>query len=130
VEDICYERRRAEARVDYSAHHALVNAGDECRSSYYATAQDIDVDPFMHLMQKKMRSKETRGCCAMGTPVPRGGSSRGTKHLRLLPKGITGITENDRALQSWLELVDWTGLGVLPNSHVPRKLKLEWMSKI
>jgi dsDNA-binding SOS-regulon protein len=52
--------------------------------------------------------------------------SRGTKHFRLLiPKGITGITENDRAtLQAWLELVDWTGLGVLPNSQVPRKLKL------
>jgi hypothetical protein len=43
----------------------------------------------------------------------------------LIPKGITGITENDRAtLQAWLELVDWTGLGVLPNSQVPRKLKL------
>jgi hypothetical protein len=55
-----------------------------------------------------------------------GPGSRGTKHLQLLiPKGITGITENDRAtLQAWLELVDWTGLGVLPNSQVPRKLKL------
>jgi hypothetical protein len=43
----------------------------------------------------------------------------------LIPKGITGITENDRAtLQACLELVDWTGLGVLPNSQVPRKLKL------
>ena len=27
VEDMCYERRRAEALVDWSAHHALVNAG-------------------------------------------------------------------------------------------------------
>jgi hypothetical protein len=27
VEDRCYERRRAEACVDESAHHALVNAG-------------------------------------------------------------------------------------------------------
>jgi len=26
VEDMCYERRRAEACVDESAHHALVNA--------------------------------------------------------------------------------------------------------
>ncbi len=52
--------------------------------------------------------------------------SRGTKHLRLLiPKGITGVTENERAtLQAWLELVHWTGLGLLPNSQVPRKLKL------
>jgi hypothetical protein len=65
------------------------------------------------------------------SPVPlltrEGGlESRDTKHLRLLiPRGITGITENDRAtLQAWLELVDWTGLGVLPNSQVPRKLKL------
>ncbi len=50
---------------------------------------------------------------------------RGTKHLRLLiPKGIAGVTENERAtIQAWLELVDWTGLGVLPNSQVPRKLK-------
>ena len=28
VEDMCYERRQAEACVDYSAHHALVNAGE------------------------------------------------------------------------------------------------------
>jgi hypothetical protein len=43
----------------------------------------------------------------------------------LIPKGIAGVTENERAtLQAWLELVDWTGLGVLPNSQVPRKLKL------
>jgi hypothetical protein len=43
----------------------------------------------------------------------------------LIPKGITGITENDRAtLQTWLELVDWTGLGVLPNSQLPWKVKL------
>ena len=28
VEDMCYERRRAEALVDWSAHHALVNAGE------------------------------------------------------------------------------------------------------
>jgi hypothetical protein len=27
VEDMCYERRRAEACVDESAYHALVNAG-------------------------------------------------------------------------------------------------------
>ncbi len=27
VEDMCSERRRAEASVDESAHHALVNAG-------------------------------------------------------------------------------------------------------
>jgi len=27
VEDMCYERRRAEACVDESAHHALVNTG-------------------------------------------------------------------------------------------------------
>jgi hypothetical protein len=55
-----------------------------------------------------------------------GPGSRGAKHLRLLiPKGITGITESDRAtLQAWLELVDWTGLGVLPKSQVPRQLKL------
>ena len=43
---------------------------------------------------------------------------------QLIPKGITGVTENERAtLQAWLELVDWTGFGVLPNSQVPRKLK-------
>jgi hypothetical protein len=27
VEDMCYERQQAEACVDESAHHALVNAG-------------------------------------------------------------------------------------------------------
>jgi hypothetical protein len=52
--------------------------------------------------------------------------SRDTRHLRLLiPKGITGITENDRAtLQSWLELVDWTGLGIATKYPIPRRLKL------
>jgi hypothetical protein len=28
MEDMCYERLRAEACVDYSAHHAPVNAGE------------------------------------------------------------------------------------------------------
>ena len=28
VEDMFYERRRAEACVDWSAHHALMNAGE------------------------------------------------------------------------------------------------------
>jgi hypothetical protein len=58
-----YERRRAEACVDESAHHALANAGGreivgkkegEQKGSargivqwgcYYATALDIEVDP-------------------------------------------------------------------------------------
>ncbi len=55
-----------------------------------------------------------------------GPGSRGTRHLRLLiPKGIAGVSERDRAtLQAWLELVDWTGLGVLPKSQVPRRMKL------
>ena len=57
----------------------------------------------------------------------------------LIPKGITGISEKNRAtLQAWIELVDWTGLGVLPKSQVPRKLKLnmdpmsqmhQWLTK-
>ena len=60
-EDMCYERRRAEACVDESAHHALANAGGReivgkkegeqkgsARGSvhwgcYYATALDIEV---------------------------------------------------------------------------------------
>ena len=44
--------------------------------------------------------------------------------------GIKGITECERAtLQTWLELVDWTGLEVLPGSQVPRKMKLNMDSK-
>jgi hypothetical protein len=60
---MCYDRRRAEACVDESAHHALANAGGReivgkkegeqkgsARGSvhwgcYYATAVDIEVDP-------------------------------------------------------------------------------------
>ena len=55
-----------------------------------------------------------------------GPGSRGTRHLRLLiPKGIAGVSERDRAtIQAWLELVDWTGLGVLPKSQVSRRMKL------
>jgi hypothetical protein len=55
-----------------------------------------------------------------------GPGSGGTKHLWILiPKGINGITECERAiLQAWLELVDWTGLEVLTGSQVPRKMKL------
>jgi len=51
---------------------------------------------------------------------------RGTVHLQMLvPKGIAGVTEDDRAtLQAWLELVDWTGLGVAPKYPTPRGLKL------
>ena len=63
VDDMCYDRRRAEACVDESAHHALANAGGReivgkkegeqkgsARGSvhwgcYYATALDIEVDP-------------------------------------------------------------------------------------
>ena len=63
VEDMCYDRRRAEACVDESAHHALVNAGERdivwkkegekkrsVRRSVqgrcdYTTALDIQVDP-------------------------------------------------------------------------------------
>jgi hypothetical protein len=37
--------------------------------------------------------------------------SRGAKHIRMLiPRGIQGVTEEDRiALQAWFELADWTG---------------------
>ena len=70
------------------------------------------------------------------SPVPLltregGPGSRGTRHLRILiPVGIKGITECERAtLQAWLELVDWTGLEVLPGSQVPRKMKLNMDSK-
>jgi hypothetical protein len=43
----------------------------------------------------------------------------------LIPRGITGITEDDRAtLQAWLELVDWTGLGIATKYPIPRRLKL------
>jgi hypothetical protein len=63
VDDMCYDRRRAEACVDESARHALANAGGReivgkkegeqkgsARGSvhwgcYYATAVDIEVDP-------------------------------------------------------------------------------------
>jgi hypothetical protein len=63
VEDRCYERRRAKACVDESAHHALLNAGGReivrkkegeqkgsARGSvhwgcYNATDLDIEVDP-------------------------------------------------------------------------------------
>ncbi len=62
VDDMCYDRRRAEACVDESARHALANAGGReivgkkegeqkgsARGSvhwgcYYATALDIEVD--------------------------------------------------------------------------------------
>jgi len=52
--------------------------------------------------------------------------SRGTIHIRMLiPRGITGITEDDRAtVQAWLELVDWTGLGIASKYPIPRRLKL------
>jgi hypothetical protein len=68
------------------------------------------------------------------SPVPLltregGPGSRGTRHLQI-PMGIKDITECERAtLQAWLELVDWTGLEVLPGSQVPRKMKLNMDSK-
>ena len=63
VDDMCYDRLRAESSVDESAHHTLANAGgreivgkkegDQKGSArgrvhwgcYYATALDIEVDP-------------------------------------------------------------------------------------
>jgi hypothetical protein len=58
-------------------------------------------------------------------PVPmlaREPESRGTQHIRLLiPRGIKGLSENDRAtLQAWLELGDWTGKNVSPHTN-PKK---------
>jgi hypothetical protein len=49
-----------------------------------------------------------------------------TQDIRMfIPKGIKGITEDDRAtLQAWLELVDWTGRSVSRHTQAPRKLKL------
>jgi hypothetical protein len=48
----------------------------------------------------------------------------------LVPRGIAGVTEDNRAtLQAWLELVDWTGLGIAPKYPTPRKLKLNMDSK-
>ena len=76
---MCYERRRAEACVDESAHHALENAGGReivgkkegeqkgsARGSvhwgcYYATALDIEVDPQRCCLVKFVYGNSTAG---------------------------------------------------------------------
>jgi len=85
---MCYERRRAEACVDESAHHALTNtAGREivgkkegeqkgsARGSvhwgcYYATAVDIEVD-------QERGTREEPGTLTQGAPVFPGSSRLG-----------------------------------------------------
>ncbi len=54
VDDMCYDRRRAEACVDESARHALANAGGReivgvcvyyCRTYYKAVRGDLGLRP-------------------------------------------------------------------------------------
>jgi hypothetical protein len=57
---MCYERLRAEACVDYSAHHALVNAGErDTTVSYQAEGTGAHVCP-------------ARGCCKQLAPASSG----------------------------------------------------------
>ena len=59
------------------------------------------------------------------------GPRRGVREQRHGPltnasaKGHCCVTEDDRAtLQAWLDLVDWTGLGIAPKYPIHRRLKL------
>jgi hypothetical protein len=97
-----------------------------CSEVLGLSAPENPVVPFLALWLSHLQDLTIGGSPAPLLTREGGPESRGTKHFRLLiPKGIAGISENERAtLQAWLELVDWTGLGVLPNSQVPRNLKL------
>jgi hypothetical protein len=105
-----------------TAQWELLFRGEEVFWRTAGAISDAGYGSILSLIQEAVTSQ---------SPVPMltregGPGSRGTKHLRILiPKGINGIMECERAtLQAWLELVDWTGLEVLPGSQVPRKMKL------
>jgi hypothetical protein len=108
-------------RLEDAAQWELLFRGEEVFWKVAGAIRKAGYDSIFSLTQDSMTN---------GRPAPLltregGPGSRGSQHLRLLiPKGIAGVSENERAtLQAWLELVDWTGLGVLPNSQVPRNLK-------
>ncbi len=107
MEDMCYERRRAEACVDQSAHHALANAGGReivgkkegekkvsARGSvhwgcYYATALDIEVDPqrcCLGSRQSDFALQAVVECCSLEQECFRGWArARSSKSLNSCP---------------------------------------------
>jgi hypothetical protein len=109
-------------RLEDAAQWELLFRGEEVFWKVAGSIRKAGYDSIFSLTQ----DLTIRGSPAQLLTREGGPGSRGTKHFRLLiPKGIACISENERAtLQAWLELVDWTGLGVLPNSQVPRNLKL------
>jgi hypothetical protein len=108
------EQPREQAwRLEDAAQWELLFRGEEVFWKVAGAIRRAGYDSILSLTQDPIGGGTTPALTREGEP-----GSRGTKHLRLLiPRGITGVTEDERAtLQAWLELVDWTGLGVLPNS--------------
>jgi hypothetical protein len=101
-------------RLEDAAQWELLFRGEEVFWKVAGAIRRAGYDSIFSLTQDPIGGSATPVLAREGGP-----GSRGTKHLRLsIPKGITGVTESERAtLQAWLELVDWTGLGVLPNSQ-------------
>jgi hypothetical protein len=97
-------------RLEDAAQWELLFRGEEVFWKVAVAIRKSGYDSIFSLTQDP-----TKGGSSAPLLTREGGpGSRGTKRLRLLiPKGIAGVTENERAtLQAWLELVDWTGLGV------------------
>jgi hypothetical protein len=91
-------------RLEDVAQWELLFPGEEIFWKVVGAVRKAGYDSIFSLTQDT-----TKGGSSAPLLTREGGpGSRGTKHLRLLiPKGITGITENDRAtLQAWLELVE------------------------
>jgi hypothetical protein len=62
MEDMCYERLRAEACVDKSAHHALVNAGERDIVSKKEGGKKGSVRGSVHVCARRLISPEIYYC--------------------------------------------------------------------
>jgi len=110
-----------EWQLEDAAQWELLFLGEEV---FWKTAEAIRAAGYDSIYSLTQDANEKSSPTPLLTRENQG--SRGTRHLRLLiPKGIAGVSEKERTiLQAWLELVDWTGLGVLPKSQVSRRIKL------
>ena len=114
--------KEQEWKLEDAAHWELVFRGEEV---FWKTAKALRKAGHESILSLIQEPSSTNRSVPLLTRDEELGS-RGTVHLRMLvPRGIAGVTEDDRAtLQAWLEVVDWTGLGIAPKYPTPRRLKL------
>jgi hypothetical protein len=101
--------------LDDIAQWELLFRGEEV---FWKSAGALREAGYTSVLSLTQDTVNDRGSVPILTREP---ESRGTKHIRMfIPRGIKGITEDDRAtLQAWLELGDWTGRSVSSHTQAP-----------